>query len=356
MKGAYLPGREDKIRVLMLGPARSVKGGVSAVVNTYYEAGLDKEVCLRYISTMEDGSRLHKLFVAARALVEFLGCSREYDIVHVHMASDVSIYRKMLFIRLARWQKKKVIIHQHGGNIKEFYFHQCSMRERRRIKKTLEQAERILVIAPYLKEIFEQIVDSDRIILLPNSVSLPDRVEKDYEGQKLLFLGRLCREKGIGELLEACKALQEEFPRMELYLGGVWEDTALKHQAEALGNRVHDLGWVGPGEKDRLLRECNILLLPSYFEGHPVALLEGMAYGCACIATDIGGVLQMLEPGVNGLTVPVGDAGALLKAIKNCLQDTGLQERMGMAAAKRIQKEYDIRQNMQTLIKLYRSV
>ncbi len=356
MKNTRPSAEEKKKKVLMIGPARTVRGGVSAVVNTYYEAGLDRQVKLRYIATMEDGTRLHKLLVAVRALFRFLGCVKDYDIVHVHMASDVSIYRKMIFIRIAHWWKKKVIIHQHGGNIKEFYFCQCSRRKQKQIRKTLGQARKLLVIAPYLQEIFEQIVDREKIVLLPNSVFIPGKVEKDYSQQKLLFLGRLCREKGIGELLTACEELHHEFPEMELYLGGAWEESGLKQKADGLGEWVHQLGWIGPEKKDRMLRECNIFLLPSYFEGHPVSLLEGMAYGCACIASDIGGVRQMLEPGENGLTVPVKDEAALKQAIKTCLQDIELQKRLGTAGAERTREEYDIQQNIRKLIRIYESV
>ena len=343
-------------KVLMIGPARTVRGGVSAVVNHYYEAGLDRQVDLRYIATMEDGSKLHKLFTAAKAVFIFFGCVRDYDIVHVNMASDVSIYRKMIFIWIARWYGKKIIIHQHGGNIKEFYFHQCSPRQQKRIRKTLLQAEKLLVIAPYLQEIFEQIVDKDRIVLLPNAILIPDKVKKDYRGQKLLFLGRLCKEKGIGELLQACKELHKAFPRLELYLGGVWEEPGLKQQADEMGDWVHQPGWVGRAEKDRLLKECNIFLLPSYFEGHPVSLLEGMAYGCACIATDIGGVSQMLSDGENGLLVPAKDTIALQKAIEICLHDTELQRKLGAKALERIEKEYDLKKNIQRLVEIYQSL
>lgn len=356
MKSTCLLEGKEKKKVLMIGPARTVRGGVSAVVNNYYEAGLDRQVCLRYIATMEDGSRIHKLIVALKAVLIFSRCVKDYDIIHVHMASDTSIYRKMIFIWIAVWRKKKIIIHQHGGNIKEFYFYQCSPKKRERIRQTLKQAKKLLVIAPYLQDIFEQIVDKDKIIFLPNAISIPEAVKKDYHQQKLLFLGRLCEEKGIGELLEACEELHQEFGGMELYLGGTWEDSVLKQKADELGEWVHQLGWIGPDEKDKILRECNIFLLPSYFEGHPVSLLEGMAYGCACIATDIGGVLQMLEHGEDGLVVPVKDTAALKQAIKACLQDSELQKKLGSAAAERIREQYDIQQNIQRLIGIYESV
>ena len=57
----------NKIKVLMIGPDRSVHGGISAVVNNYYEAGLDNRVDLKYIGTMKEGSKAYKLLVAIKA-------------------------------------------------------------------------------------------------------------------------------------------------------------------------------------------------------------------------------------------------------------------------------------------------
>lgn len=63
---------QEKIRVLMIGPARSVHGGISGVVNNYYGAGLDELVDLCYIGTMVEGSKIRKLWQAAKAYVRFL--------------------------------------------------------------------------------------------------------------------------------------------------------------------------------------------------------------------------------------------------------------------------------------------
>lgn len=352
----------------MIGPARTVKGGVSAVVNNLYEAGLDRQADLRYIATMEDGSKGRKLWVAIKALFTFIFALGNYDIVHVNMASDISIYRKMPFIWIAHWRKKKIIIHQHGGNIEEFYFHQCTAPARKRIKRTLKMADKLLVIAPYLQEVFERIIDRDKIILMPNSVFIQEGVDKDYEQMKLLFLGRLCKEKGIKELLSACAKLKTEFPELKLYLGGVWEDEKLKEMADELSKAsasgmadiqegwIHQLGWVGPKEKDWLLRECNLFLLPSWFEGHPVSLMEGMAYGCACIATDIGGISQMITHGQNGLLIPVKDEEALREAIQAYLKDNTLQKKLGIAAAEKIKNNYNIGKNLQKLVEIYKTI
>ena len=86
------------MKVLMIGLARNVNGGISAVVNNYYNAGLNEKVNLQYIGIMEDGNKWHKLKVAVVALLRFFLQVGKYDIVYINMASDVSLYRKIPFI------------------------------------------------------------------------------------------------------------------------------------------------------------------------------------------------------------------------------------------------------------------
>ena len=93
--------KKGRIKVLMIGPARSVHGGVSAVVNNLYESGLAEQVQLKYIATMVDGSKARKLLQAGAAYLRFLTALPFYQIVHVNMAADASCYRKKVFIDTA---------------------------------------------------------------------------------------------------------------------------------------------------------------------------------------------------------------------------------------------------------------
>ena len=346
----------NRMRVLMLGPARSVNGGISAVVNNYYGAGLDKKVELQYIGTMEDGSKVHKLFVALKALAEFLvkvfGC----QVVHIHMASDVSIYRKMPFIWLAKIFGKKLVIQQHGGNIKQFYYSECGKGKQKFIKKTLRKADVFLVVAPYLKDIFKDIVEEEKIEIFNNAIEIPKEANPDYSCQRVLFLGRLCKEKGIGELLEAIKELNQEFPRLELYLGGVWIDEELKKKAEECGEFVHHLGWIDAEKKDEYLRNCNMFILPTYFEGLPMSLLEGMAYGCACVATEVGGIPQVMTNRKEGLLIPAKKVQEIKNALRELLLNQELQEELGTNARKRVMEKYEISKSVQRLTEVYQEI
>ena len=78
----------------MIGPDRSVHGGISGLVNGYYDAGIDEKIELKYIGTMKEGTKLKKLMVAFMAYARFMLCVGKYDIVHVNVASDNSFWRK----------------------------------------------------------------------------------------------------------------------------------------------------------------------------------------------------------------------------------------------------------------------
>lgn len=341
------------MKVLMIGPAHNVNGGISAVVNNYYKAGLDKKVELKYIGTMEDGSKWHKLAVAIKAIIEFIGCVRQYDIVHINMASDMSLYRKIPFIYLSKVFSKKLVIHQHGGNFQEFYYKECSKRKRKFIKKTLEKADVFLVVADYLGDIFKDIITEEKIISLPNSIEVPEKVDEKAYGQKLLFLGRLCKEKGIRELLEVVIELKKDYPKLELYLGGVWVDEDLKDLADQHTDFIHQLGWIGNEEKQKYLRECSIFVLPTYFEGLPMSLLEGMAYECACIASAVGGIPQVIEDGINGMLIESKDKEHLKNSIECLLQDIKMQEKLGQAAREKVLRKFELMTSVDKLINIY---
>lgn len=344
------------IKVLMIGPARSVHGGISGVVNNYYEAGFGRKVSLRYIGTMVEGSRLRKLIQAGLAYGQFLFALPGCDLVHVNVASDNSYRRKSVFIRTAKLFRKKTVIHQHGGDFETFYRKEQDEKGRKKIRRVLNMGDAFLVLAPAWKDFFGKIIGEERITVLPDAIAIPAAYEKDYDNHNVLFLGRLCREKGIGELLACVPDLSKEFSDFHLYLGGIWEDEGLRRLSEQDKKHVTWLGWVSGEEKQKWLRRCRILALPSWFEGQSVSLLEAMANYCGIVAADTGGIPQMIVPEKTGILVPVKDASALREGIARLLREEDLCKRFGEAARKKAETEFGIEENMRTLLGIYEKV
>ena len=347
---------EKHLHILMIGPDRSVHGGISGVVNNYYEAGLAQLVDICYIGTMKEGNKLQKLFTALKALILFTGKLSWCDIVHVNVASDVSYFRKSIFIRMAKFFHKKIVIHQHGGDFEGFYYKQLSEKGRRNVKKVLSMGDAFLVLAPAWKDFFGTIIEKEKITVLPDAIQLPEEISKTYGQHQILFLGRLCKAKGIGELLDVFPELLLQYPDLKLYLAGIWEDTELKKAAEAYPGQIVCPGWITGEEKRKYLCMCDIFVLPSYFEGQSVSLLEAMAYQCACVASRTGGILQMIEEGKTGIFVEPQNAASLKQGLLTVLSDIDLCRQLGSKARQKVEEKFSMDNNISSLLAVYRGV
>ena len=341
----------------MLGPDRSVHGGISGVVNGWYEAGIDKDIELRYIATMREGSKLTKLFTAFGAYLEFGRCLKEYELVHANMASDSSYLRKSVFIKKAFKKGKKIVIHQHGGEWIEYY-KSLSEKKKQRVKDIFNMADRVLVLSPFHEDLFKNRIGIDApITLFPNRISIPDEITPiEHDGIRLLFLGRICRDKGIDELLEGVAEARKTYPDIHLCLGGIIEEAVYKEKIEKSDSFVSCLGWIGGKQKAEELRKCDIFIMPSYFEGQNVSVMEAMAFGRPVIATDVGGTPMMIKDHETGILIEHQSAKAVSDAICELLSDDSLRANLGMKAREKAESDYNINRVVSDLRTVYEEI
>ncbi|MCC6155288.1 MAG: glycosyltransferase, partial [Candidatus Hydrogenedentes bacterium] len=141
-----------------------------------------------------------------------------------------------------------------------------------------------------------------------------------------LFIGRLAHGKGIREFLEALRGMQDA---VALIVG----DGPLRQDAEAVAHagRVHAV-FTGAQRDVRCYYEvADVVVLPSRMEALPMVLIEAACYGKPAVASDAGGIPEVVKDGVTGMLVPVRDADALREALVN-MHDQELRTRMGAAA------------------------
>jgi alpha-1,3-rhamnosyl/mannosyltransferase len=147
-------------------------------------------------------------------------------------------------------------------------------------------------------------------------------------GSYLLFVGALEPRKGLPDLLDAYDALPAPIARaFALVLGGPAErvDTALRRRLRAhREGRVVQLGYVAPSELLALYRGATALCLPSLYEGFGLPLLEALACGTPCLASDDPALVEVA--GGAALHAPRGDAGALARQLRLVLEDAGLRD------------------------------
>ena len=346
-------------KILMIGPGRDVKGGISTVVNSYYELGIEKDTKIKYIPTMEDGSQIKKLLVAAKAYMEFCRSVKKYDIVHVHMAAQASFDRKSLFIKKAKKAGTKVIIHSHAADFNKYFFEECDDANRKKIKEIFALADKVVVLSEEWADFFgKNVCDPAKVSVIYNGVILHETSKNDYENHNVLMLGRLGKRKGTYDLLKAIPAVLKEVPDAMFYLGGDGDIEGCKAIAvkEGIQNHIKFLGWIKGTEKEKLLDKCSVFTLPSYYEGMPMSVLEAMSYGLATVSTNAGGIPQIIDNGMDGYRVEAGNIEELGQCIITLLKNPESKKIMGYRAVEKIKNKFDVRVSYKKLLHIYQEV
>jgi glycosyltransferase involved in cell wall biosynthesis len=172
------------------------------------------------------------------------------------------------------------------------------------------------------------------------------------------FVARLVKEKGVGELLQAARRVLERVPRARfLLVGGTDEEKADRLTPEAARAQGLEKACVFAGirqDMPELYRAMDVFVLPSHREGFPRAPMEAAAMKLPCVVTDVRGCRQTVTHRVNGLLVPVGDAGALAEAILALLEDPELARRLGEEGRRRALQEFDEQRVFATVLAEYR--
>lgn len=159
----------------------------------------------------------------------------------------------------------------------------------------------------------------------------------------LLFVGRLAGVKGVPVLLDAAALLRKDIPNLRLSLIGDGPERAeIEAEARAMGlaDAVQFLGYKSQSEVAEALASHTALVLPSFAEGVPVVLMEAMAAAIPVVATQVGGVSELVQDGVSGRIVPPGDAKALAQGIRDVLADG---RDMGAEGREKVTRDFDIR-------------
>ncbi|HVG14433.1 MAG TPA: glycosyltransferase family 4 protein [Chitinophagaceae bacterium] len=282
-------------------------------------------------------------------------------LIHFNISLAVrSIIRDAPLIMIARLLQKRMIIHVHGGE----YLMNKEMPGWMKylLKLAFSGNTPKIVLSPLEVAVLKRRLNIDNLFVLVYCVDLnaassfTRRVDKDKdEEMRLLFLGRICHEKGLQYVYDALKALKLKGIKFSFIMAGSGphEDFYVQRFAELLLDDFEFKGVVSGEEKIKVLKNNDVFLLPSFFEGIPLALLESMSFGLVPITTNVGSISYVISDKENGLLVNTQSSEEIALAIEKLSLDRMFKNRLSTNARNYIFQNLKPEEYVSQLNKIY---
>lgn len=360
---------EEEIRVFVI--ARRMKGMPPAVFSQkvrVYRAWSIKPYLYTYEKVELINILVSLTFSVSCALLLFWK-RKEYDIVHFHGAS-LPLFFNLPLLKILR---KRVIakvaaakVGTEAGSLRGRYFGLGNMIIRLLhmvdafIATTTEINEGLQKDGFSLKKINKIPNFIDFTIFSPGSSHVKSKIKMKlgYKNNKVVtFSGRFIPRKGVNFLLEAWGEVVTNFPDLRLLLLG--DGPLLEEMREQVTGMGIDSSVDFKGSVHHIidfLHATDIFVLPSLQEGMPNSLLEAMACGLPVVATRIGGVVDIVRDGENGILVEPGDSKGLVRGILKILQDEDFARSIASNAFQTIRECYSLDKIVPRYVELYKSL
>ena len=227
---------------------------------------------------------------------------------------------------------------------------------------SLARYNKVIVFSDLQAEVLNRLgVPEDRLAVIPNGVDPrhwhpgSSELQQRFDGRRVfLYMGRLATEKNVEALLRAWKLVQPE--GCVLVVVG---DGPLRNTLETTYSSDNIIWWGYEADQQRraaLLQAAEVFLLPSLVEGLSLALLEAMASGCACVATDAGADGEVLAGGA-GIVISTQGVTTQLRTLLPVLRDQRLlTAELGRQARRRVMERYTLSANIDSIERLYREL
>lgn len=366
--GDTLGGAGGKPSVLILGPALGAMSGVSTHLRMLLASPLTESFALHHFQVGSEGrtegiaARLARIVSSPFALAATLRALRT-EVVHLNTSMNSALWRDLVYALVARACGARVLCQVHGGQLPHQVFPRSGV-ARRLLRRALALPDALAVLARTELDAYRSFVPGQTVVVAANAVDCPAAATRSPQPAlagidrplRLVFIGRLTREKGLHELLRGLAAVRDRGTKAVLAVAGSGAyEPRLRLLATQLrlSGAVVFLGPVFGKQKTRLLAAADVFVLPSYGEGLPYAMLEAMALGVPVIATPVGAIRDVVVDGVHGLLVAPREPRAIAQAIEKLAADRHRLAKMGAACRARIASAYSIEHLVRNFASLY---
>lgn len=334
-------------KILSIGPNYiNYKGGIGAIIYLYslyfYK--------FNAIITLKDDNIINRIIIFFIAIIRFfykMIFNNKIAIIHIHSSSGMSFFRKFCFFFLGKYVfRKKIIYHIHSGRFDSFY-ENSNYIVKKMIQLTMSKSDSIVSVSKSWEKYFKNKFNPRRSITIPNIIDYPKdiNVYKLDDKINILYLGLIAEAKGIFDLMELIRVNKNKYNnRVKFRIGGLGKTEELLQiiKDNNLSNIVEYIGWVDGENKIKELIKSDIFILPSYSEGLPISILEAMSYRNAIIASDVGGIPEIVFDKSNGILIKPGAINELENAIDYLINSPYIIQEYAEESVKLVEKHLPI--------------
>lgn len=273
--------------------------------------------------------------------------------------SAPSILRDPWFMHYALKRGYKMVVHVHGGLF--LTAPAIPWLLKRILKWVFSWDITFIVLSEGEKNILQKRFGAKRVEVLPNCVDHNDNVNLNLnfnDNLTLGYLGRIEPNKGMEELLGAMEKLKGEGRKFRLRFAGKEnkEGEFIPRYERVLGEDFEYCGLVSGKSKRVFLESLDVFVMPTYFEGLPMSLLETMGYGAVPVVTSVGSIPTVVKDGENGLFVKVKDVNSIVDALRKLDDDRALLAKLSERARLTIQENFSAERYVKKLNVIYNSL
>ncbi len=219
------------------------------------------------------------------------------------------------------------------------------------------EATEVIVNSNYMKNHVQGLfgLPFDKINVIPNGINLTNfnGVDRDYDFRRqyamdnekiILYVGRLVYEKGVQHLISAMPKILENYHDAKLIIagkGGMLDE--LKGQAEAMGlsNKVYFTGYLNSKQVQKMYKCADVAVFPSTYEPFGIVALEAMLAGVPTVVSDIGGLNEIVDHGINGMKSYTGNSNSIADSVISLLYDKQLAANISKKAKQKVKEEFN---------------
>lgn len=350
-------------------------GGIATYFQDLLKSSLPERVNLRFVQTSTHNRDLAQsgrattknLFFALKDCVRFFRAilSHRPQVCHITTAFGLSFIKNSVCVGIARIFCKRVLLHPRCS-LSTIYFERPGW-WRWYFRQVIRLTDGVIGLSSEWRQL-PKIVPESQVYILHNAIDLAPYIKLAQERPKnpridgeinVFYLGYLGQAKGSFDLIKAAQRINCENIKVSFNMVGdelrpgeldrLRQEITNAKQNETV--RLHPS--VMGAKKLDCFRNADLFVFPSYTEGLPMAIIEAMASGLPIVATNVGGIPDLVQDGVNGILVEPGFPERLAAALLQLITNIELRQCMRKKSAQMAEERYDIEQHVLKLVEIY---